>query len=106
LIERRRANRFQVDWPIRVESPKGTEGGFTESGALLNISSSGALLSIKNALPTGTPLDVYIKLPLQGTPWMKYTASVVRIDLAPTGIVAAVRFDTARPDFDVALASM
>lgn len=106
LIERRRAKRFQVDWQIRVEGDSGSEGSFIESGVLRNISSSGALLSLSTALPTGTQIDVYIKLPLKGKTWMKYPARVVRIDLAPAGIVAAVRFDSARPDFSTPLAPM
>jgi hypothetical protein len=101
LIERRRAKRFQVDWRIRVEGNSGSEDSFIESGVLRNISSSGALLSLTNALPAGTQLDVYIELPLKGKKWMRYPASVVRFDLAPTGVAAAVMFDSSRPVFGI-----
>lgn len=104
LIERRRAKRFQVDWQIRVEGSYGSEGGFVESGVLRNISSSGALLSLTNPLPTGTQLDVYINLPVKGKKWMKYPARVVRIELGAAAVTAAVRFDSARPDFGMPLA--
>ena len=104
LIERRRAKRFQVDWQIRVECDHETEGSLVESGVLRNISSSGALLSLTNALPAGTQLDVYIKLPLKGKKWMKYPARVVRIELGAAAVTAAVRFDSARPDFGMPLA--
>ena len=106
LIERRRAKRFQVDWQIRVEGNDGNEGGFVESGVLRNISSSGALLSLTNALPAGTQLDVYIKLPLKGKKWMKYPARVVRIELGTAAVTAAVKFDSARPDFGMPLVPM
>lgn len=106
LIERRRAKRFQVDWQIRVEGNDGNEGGFVERGVLRNISSSGALLSLTNALPAGTQLDVYIKLPLKGKKWMKYPARVVRIELGAAAVTAAVRFDSARPDFGMPLVPM
>lgn len=98
MIERRRAKRFQVDWQIRVEGNRGDEGRFIESAVLSNISSSGALLSLSNAVPAGAQLDVYIKLP-KGAQWMKYAARVVRIEAG-----AAVRFDSARPDFSNLLA--
>jgi hypothetical protein len=98
--------RFQVDWQIRVEGNDGSEGGFVESGVLQNISSSGALLSLTNQLPAGTQLDVYIKLPLQGKKWMKYPARVVRIELGAAAVTAAVKFDSARPDFGMPLGPM
>lgn len=106
LIERRSAKRFQVDWQIRVEGNDGSEGGFVESGVLRNISSSGALLSLTNPLPTGTQLDVYINLPLKGKKWMKYPARVIRIERGAAAVTAAVRFDSARPDFGIPLVPM
>ena len=99
LIERRRAKRFQVDWQIRVEGTGDGGPSFIETGALRNISSSGALLFLRAPLAEGTRLDVYIKLPMQK--WMRYPARVVRIE---RGDAAAVRFDTARPDFGPPLA--
>jgi hypothetical protein len=73
---------------------------------LRNISSSGALMSLTNALPTGTQLDVYINLPLKGKRWMKYPARVVRTELGAAAVTAAVRFDSARPDFGMPLIPM
>lgn len=106
LIERRRAKRFQVDWQIRVEGNDASQGGFIESGVLRNISSSGALLSLTDPLPTGTQLDIYIKLPLKGKQWMKYPARVVRIELGVSAVAAAVKFDSARPAFGMPLVPM
>ena len=106
MIERRGNKRFQVDWQIRVEGNDGSEGSFVESGVLRNLSSTGALLSLRNALPAETQLDVYIQLPLIGKSWMKYPASVVRIELGAAEVVAAVRFDSARPDFGIPLVPM
>ena len=99
MIERRSAKRFQVDWQIRVESSGDSGNRLVDSGVLHNLSSSGALLSLTNPLSAGTQLDVYVKLPLDGKKWMKYTAHVVRIE--PGLAVAAVMFDTARPVFGV-----
>jgi PilZ domain-containing protein len=99
VIERRRAKRFQVEWQFRVEGNDGSERKFVESGSLRNISSTGALLSVANVLPAGIELDLYIKLPLEGKKWMKYPAHVVRSEPG----TAAVRFDRARPDFNLPL---
>jgi hypothetical protein len=103
LIERRRAKRFQVDWQIRAEGIGDGGGNFIESGVLRNISSSGALLSLPIPLSTGTKLDVYIKLPLQGRKWMKYPASVVRVERGIAAVAAAVKFDAVRPEFGTPL---
>ena len=103
MIERRSAKRFQVDWQIRVERGDGTDGSLVENGVLQNLSASGALLLLQEPLSAGTQLDVYIQLPLNDRKWMKYPASVVRIEPGPTAVIAAVRFDSARPDFGLPL---
>jgi hypothetical protein len=103
LIERRRAKRFQVDWQIRV-AINGIGGSTSvETGALRNISSNGALLSLATPLTKGAKLDVYIKLPLRGKKWMKYPASVVRVE-PDDAAIAAIKFDSARPNFGLPLA--
>ena len=104
MIERRRAKRFQVDWQIRVEITGGNGSKLVETGALRNISSNGALLSLAKPLSKGTKLDVYIQLPLHGEKWMKYPARVVRIESADAAIEAAIKFDSARPNFGMPLA--
>jgi hypothetical protein len=99
LIERRTAQRFQVDWQVRVECQVGSEIRSVEKGVLHNIGSSGALLSLTSALPTGTQIEIYVTLPLHGNKWMKYPASVVRIDIGKTAVATAVKFDSIRPLF-------
>jgi c-di-GMP-binding flagellar brake protein YcgR len=103
LIERRRAKRFQVDWQIRVQHNDESDESLVETGVLRDLSSSGALLSLQVVLPTGTQLDVYIKLPLSDKKWMRYPARVVRIEPGATAVTAAVSFDSARPDFGLPL---
>jgi PilZ domain-containing protein len=99
LIERRTAQRFQVDWKVRVECQVGHEIRSVEKGVLHNIGSSGALLSLTSALPTGTQIEIYVTLPLHGNKWMKYPASVVRIDIGKAAVATAVKFDSTRPLF-------
>ena len=106
MIERRSAKRFQVAWQIRVERGEGSDGNLVESGVLRNLSASGALLLVREPLAAGTQVDVYIQLPLNDKKWMKYPASVVRIEPGPNAVIAAVRFDSARPDFGLPLPPM
>jgi hypothetical protein len=101
LIERRRAKRFQVDWQVRIETTGDHGNTVVETGALRNISSNGALLSLRKPLSKGARLDVYIKLPMQGKNWMKYPARVVRIE--PDNAATAIKFDSARPNFGTPL---
>ncbi len=103
LIERRRAKRFQVDWQIRVAITRIGGSTSVETGALHNISSNGALLSLATPLTNGTKLDVYIKLPLRGKKWMKYPARVVRVEPGDA-VAAAIKFDSVRPNFGLPLA--
>lgn len=99
LIERRTAQRFQVDWQVRIECRDAGEIRFVENGVLHNIGSSGALLSLTSALPTGTQIEIYVTLPLHGNKWMKYPASIVRIDIGKAAVATAVKFDSTRPLF-------
>ena len=102
MIERRRAKRFQVDWQIRIELTGDKGSTLIETGTLRNISSNGALLSLEKPLSKGARLDIYIKLPLQGKKWMKYPAQVVRVEPGDA-ITAAIKFDSARPNFGMPL---
>lgn len=103
MIERRRATRFHLNWQIRVQREHVNEGGNSiESGVLRNLSSSGALISLPEPLATGTQLNVYIRLPLNERRWMRYSASVLRIEPGRTAITA-IKFDGTRPDFGVSL---
>jgi hypothetical protein len=99
LIERRRGKRFHVDWPVRVEGFGDGGAGFTETGVLGNISSSGALLLISRPLTKGARLEVYISLPMKGDALMKYSASVVRVQAEDSLFAAAVKFDAPKPEF-------
>ena len=99
MRERRTGKRFRVKWSVRVEGIDDGGASFTESGVLDNISSGGAVLLIERPLTTGTRLDVYIHLPTKGKKWMKYSASVVRVQSAASLFGAAVSFDAPKPEF-------
>ena len=99
MIERRKGRRFIVDWPVRVEGANGGGNGFEQAGVLQNISSGGAMLYLTTPVPVGMKLDVYIKLPLKGKKWMKYSARIIRIEEGAANFLAAVKFERARPEF-------
>jgi hypothetical protein len=102
LEERRRGNRFQIGWPIKIEGKETGGNRFDAAGVLRNLSSGGALLLLSNPIREGVRVDLYIKLPVKRQSWMRYSCSVVRVERDISSFVAAVRFDTARPEFGAA----
>jgi hypothetical protein len=101
LEERRRGKRFQIGWPIKVEGTDTGGKSFKGAGVLRNLSSGGALLLLSNPVREGVRVDLYIKLPVKKQSWIRYSCSVVRVKRDTYTCVAAVRFDTARPEFGV-----
>lgn len=99
MFERRKGKRFPVDWPIRVKMTGKGGVSVIESGTARNISSSGALISLGKPLPAGARLDVYIQLPMKSKKWMRYAASVVRVEKESQEFSAAVKFDASKPQF-------
>jgi hypothetical protein len=91
-----------VDWPVRVESTNGDEGSFKLAGVLQNISSSGAMLYLKDPIPTGRKINVFIRLPFKEEKWMKYSARIIRVKDGSPDFVAAVKFEGIRPEFATA----
>ncbi len=99
MKERRRGKRFQISWPIKVEGIAAGGESFTGAGVLQNLSSGGALLQLAEPVSEGAKMDLYIQLPLKKQNWMRYSCSVVRVGRNISAYVAAVKFDTARPEF-------
>jgi hypothetical protein len=99
LSERRRARRFAVGWPVKVEGNDTAGQNFEETGKLQNLSSAGALISIAGSLQIGSTLEVLIKIPLKKDSWMKYSAEVVRVEASRPESAVAIRFFTFRPKF-------
>ncbi len=98
-VERRRARRYAVDWDVVVTGKDELGSNLDEAGNLRDLSSSGALLSIRRQLrvAVGMRLHLSIRMPSQRERWMSYGAEIVRIDEDRVGLGAAMRFLTARP---------
>jgi hypothetical protein len=95
LDERRQWPRYKIDWAFRIEGA----GESTETGKVINISARGALLRIARKLDVGTRISLSIRLPSPADAWMRFSAQVVRVEEAPTGVDIALRFDTSQPAF-------
>jgi hypothetical protein len=98
LIDRRRGRRFNVDWLVTVGGARGSRL-LMESGRVVNISSSGALLTLKSSFEAGSRVEVYVRLPMKKTNWMKYSGRVSRIDRLGSEQLTAVSFDDGAPSF-------
>lgn len=57
------------------------------------------MLRLKESVPVGMKLDVYIRLPFKGKKWMKYSAHMIRIEEGDAHFLGAVKFEGARPEF-------
>ena len=101
LLERRRARRFKVGWDVTITATDSSGSIFGEVGRLENLSSSGAFLFLTRCLDPGTRAEVCIRVPFKRENWMKYFGEVVRSEQMPAMIGIALRFDTARPVFEV-----
>jgi len=101
LTERREAQRFKVDWTIRV-SPLKTDELVLEEGILRDISSTGSYGLFTNGFEVGASVRVMIQLPLRRQGWISYPATVLRVEPWDSGAGIALIFDAVRPSFVVA----
>ena len=101
MLERRGARRFKVGWEVTVTATNGGGEIVDETGRLENLSSSGAFLFLTRCLDPGTKAEVCIRVPFKRENWMKYSAEVIRSEQMSAGVGIALRFDTARPMFEV-----
>jgi len=97
--ERRRAKRFQVTWPIKIRGVNSAGLSFEESGELRDLSSMGALVHLDRRLKAGAQTEVLIKVPLRTEAWMKYPATVMRVENGVEGIGLGIKFSASRPQF-------
>jgi hypothetical protein len=102
LTERREAQRFKVDWTIRVSAPKADGSVLEEEGILRDISSTGSYGLFTNPFEVGASVRVMIQLPLRRQGWISYPATVLRVEPSDSCAGIALIFDAVRPSFVVA----
>lgn len=97
--DRRKAERYKLELPARVEGTDSTGSPFQEDSVLIDLSSRGASLPLVTDQHPGNSLTVSIKLPFANSTWMQYCATVVRVErLGLTGRVG-LEFHGSRPRF-------
>ena len=97
-VDRRGARRYTLNWLAKVVASDAT-GEFEQPATLRNLSATGALTVLQTSPSLGERLLVSFRLPFEKESWMRYSATVVRIESQPLGIGVAVRFDKSRPEF-------
>ena len=97
--DRRGAYRYKLNWAVRVISRNCLVDPSEEAATLRDLSSTGALTSLKTSLRLGERVFFVVKLPFQKETWMSYFATVVRVDERADGARVALKFDTSRPEF-------
>lgn len=98
--ERRRARRYALDWPIRVVGKDSNAVPFEEVARLRNLCSNGAYTYLEHWPHVGSKLTISIKLPFKRGTWMRYSATVIRVESEAASIGVALKFDTSKPVFD------
>jgi hypothetical protein len=99
MPETRRSRRFQFEWPIMVKGVDQEGQAFEAAARLRYLGSREACFYLVIPLDLHTELDLLIKLPMRRETWMKYNATVIRVDDCYRTFDIAVRFDTAKPQF-------
>jgi hypothetical protein len=99
LSERREAQRFKVDWAIKVSTWTEDGSASEETGMLADISSTGAYGLFTNGYDVGASVRVMIKLPLRRKGWISYPARILRVEPCDSGAGVAFIFDAVRPSF-------
>src|ERR1700754_4511715 len=99
MPETRRSRRFQFEWPIMVKGVDQEGEAFEAAARLRHLSSREACFSLAIPLDLHTELDLLIKLPMRHETWMKYNATVIRVDDCFRTFSIFVHFDTAKPQF-------
>jgi len=99
LIELREAQRFKVDWTIKVSALGVVGPTWEETGILRDISSTGAYGLFTSRFEMGRSVKVTIRLPLERAGWISYPARVLRVEPWGSGVGIAFIFGALRPSF-------
>jgi hypothetical protein len=98
-VERRRAERYKLELPARVQGTDRAGAPFQEESVLIDLSSRGASLPLITDQAPGARLTVSIRLPFASSTWMEYCATVVRVDREGLKGRVGLEFHCPRPRF-------
>lgn len=97
--DRRRWERYNVDWPFFLRGCNPADKTFATVGVLHDISVRGAFGYCADPPQLAMKLEILIRIPLKGEQWMKYSAEVARVETGIHGTSVALIFDSAQPLF-------
>jgi|SRR5215469_6891748 len=97
--DRRKAERYKLELPARVEGTDRAGSPFQEDSVLIDLSSRGASLQLISDQRPGTRMTVSIRLPFAGSTWMEYCATVVRVERVGAAACVGLEFHYTRPRF-------
>jgi len=97
-VDRRGARRYTLNWLVKVVAGDDADQ-LEQTATLRNLSATGALTVLQTSPSLGERLLVSFRLPFEKESWMRYSATVVRIESQPPRVGVAVRFDKSRPEF-------
>jgi len=100
--ERRKAQRFAVDWSAIVWGKDPSGSSIEEPADLRDVSPRGAFIWLAQPLKVGTTLRISIRLPFDNERWMSYPAQVVRTEEGRR-FGAALKFRRVRPEVEFTL---
>jgi len=95
--DRRKWQRYEVNWPFQIEGVDRQGHVFWAEGTLHDISARGTSGYCFDPPETGTRVVVSIKFPIKGEKWMRYLAEVVRIEDSLTATFIALKFESNPP---------
>jgi hypothetical protein len=98
-VERRRAERYKLELPARVQGTDRAGTPFQEESVLIDLSSRGASLPLVTDQAPGSRLTVSIRLPFANSTWMEYCATVVRVEREGLSGRVGLEFQCPRPRF-------
>lgn len=92
-------SRFPVTWPIRITGLERAGLSLAEWRDLRSLSSGGALVRVNCELAVGAKAEVLIKATWREDTWMKFLATVTRVEGGAARIGLGLRFASCRPQF-------
>jgi hypothetical protein len=98
LVERRMAQRYQLELPVLVGAG-GRNSSSVKNSTLRNISSTGAFFSIDIGHSPGERVTIWIKFPYRKNNWLVYSGKVTRVRRTGFKDEVGVKFCSLRPLF-------
>lgn len=98
-MNRRKWQRYEVNWPFQIEGVDRDGKVFWTDGYLRDISARGSSGHCFCPPDAGTRIVISIRIPFKGEQWMRYLAEIVRVEQDEPGTFIALKFESSHPIF-------